>query len=167
MVRLDEIGDTYPGYVASYQIDHVNYGTAAPWPAEADGTGRDLDPPPHSRLRQRSRQLGGKQQWRHAGIGKHPLSTPRVRLAPTNVRATITGGNQVNLTWTPSVDPESGVDHYMIYRDGQLCGTSTTTNFTDSSNVTAQGRHSYQISAVNHDGFEGLRHGRERDHGQC
>ena len=73
------------------------------------------------------------------------------------MRATFTGGNQVNLAWSPAVDPESGVDHYVIYRDGQLCGTSTTTSFTDSNNVTAQARHSYQISAVNYDGFEGSR----------
>ena len=35
MVRLDQLGGTYPGYVASFQIDHVNYGTAAPWPARS------------------------------------------------------------------------------------------------------------------------------------
>ena len=40
--------------------------------------------------------------------------------APANVRATFTGGNQVNLAWSPAVDPESGVDHYVIYRDGEL-----------------------------------------------
>jgi hypothetical protein len=77
--------------------------------------------------------------------------------SPLNARATVTGGSQVNLVWDAAIDPESGVDHYLVYRDGQAYGTATTTGFTDTSNVSPSARHAYQVSAVNYDGFEGPR----------
>ena len=76
--------------------------------------------------------------------------------APASVQATFPR-SKVSLTWSAAVDPDSGVDHYIIYRDGQQIGTSTTTSYIDSSGVTAATLHSYQISAVNYDGFEGSR----------
>ena len=36
------MAQSYPGYVASYEIDHVNYGDDAPWPTEPDGSGPAL-----------------------------------------------------------------------------------------------------------------------------
>ena len=154
MVRLDQVDGTYPGYIASFQIDHVNYGTDAPWPTDADGSGRALiriDPAGYG---------NDPVNWEASNIGGTPGATniPIDTSGPTtpmNVRATFSGG-QVSLSWSPAVDLGSGVDHYVIYRDGELCGTSTTTAFTDSSSLTAQGRHLYQISAVNCDGYEGL-----------
>ena len=72
MVRLDQIGDTYPGYIASYEIDHVNYGDGGALAHRARRQRAGPDPHPHGRLRQRSDQLGGEQHRRHAGSGQPP-----------------------------------------------------------------------------------------------
>jgi hypothetical protein len=76
--------------------------------------------------------------------------------APANLWAGFNGADQVTLTWSPAVDPDSGVDHYVIYRDGTAYATSTTTSFTDSS-LGSQSWHAYQVSAVNYGSFEGAR----------
>ena len=154
MVRLDQLGDTYPGYVASFQVDHVNYSTADPWPTTTDGSGRALirlDPAAYGNdpISWAASNKRGTPGAANIGIDTSPPTIP------ANVRAT-PSGSQVNLAWAPAVDPESGVDHYAIYRDGSLCGTSATATFSDASGLTAQGRHSYRISAVNGDGYEGL-----------
>ena len=68
----------------------------------------------------------------------------------------MTGSNtQVTLAWSPVLGLPSGVDHYNIYRDGTLYATSTTTSFTDSSGISSQTRHAYQVTAVNFDGTRG------------
>jgi hypothetical protein len=155
MIRLEQIGNTYPGYVASFQIDHVNYGVDTPWPATADGRGRAL-------IRIDSAAYGNDPvNWEASNSGGTPgrenvpidTSGPTI---PTNLRASCAGG-QVTLSWTPATDPESGVGSYVIYRDGEVCGTSTTTSFTDTSNLSLQGRHLYEVAAVNNDDYEGAR----------
>lgn len=78
--------------------------------------------------------------------GGTDLTAPTV---PTNLRAALTTSTQVTLNWNASSDPETGVDHHIIYRDGVAYGTSQTTNFVDSTNINPQSRHTYQISAVN------------------
>ena len=76
--------------------------------------------------------------------------------APANLRATLAGNNtQVALSWSPVPDLTSGIDHYVIYRDGQAYATSTTASYTDSSNISSQSRHTYQVAAVNFDGVTG------------
>ncbi len=76
--------------------------------------------------------------------------------APANLRATLTGSNtQVTLNWSPVTDLTSGVDHYVIYRDGQAYATSTTASYTDTSNISSLNRHTYQVAAVNFDGVTG------------
>ncbi len=82
---------------------------------------------------------------------------PTPPTTPANLRGTLVNNNQVNLSWDAANDPESGVDHYIIYRDGSVYGTSPTTSFTDSTNITPQARHTYQISAVNSGNLEGLK----------
>ncbi|MHB1034284.1 MAG: lamin tail domain-containing protein [Pirellulales bacterium] len=78
--------------------------------------------------------------------------------APTGLQATITGATpQVNLSWSPAADADSGVDHYVIYRDGTQLATATATTYADTAGITSTSRHSYQVSAVNYDGFEGPR----------
>ena len=64
--------------------------------------------------------------------------------------------NQITLTWSPVQDLTSGIDHYAIYRDGSLYATSTTTSYTDTSGISSQTRHSYQVAAVNYDGVQGV-----------
>jgi hypothetical protein len=153
MVRLDEIGDTYPGYVASYQIDHVNYGTQAPWPSEPDGAGPAL-------IRIHTADYGNDvANWRASNMGGTPgaADLPLDRSAPsipTNlVGRAMTSPNTITLTWTASSDSQSYVDHYVIYRNGSVIGTSTTASYSDT-NVQVVTNYSYQVSAVNRDGYE-------------
>ena len=72
---------------------------------------------------------------------------------PADLRATLAGSTQVNLVWNAAIDLQSGVDHYAIYRDGAAYATSTTTAFTDTNNISSMSRHTYQVAAVNCDGF--------------
>ena len=59
----------------------------------------------------------------------------------------------ITLTWTASTDSQSYVDHYVVYRNGSAIGTSATASYSDTS-VQAATNYSYQVSAVNRDGFE-------------
>jgi hypothetical protein len=63
---------------------------------------------------------------------------------PTELKA-VREGDKVKLTWNASVDNESGVDCYKIYRDGVCVELSATTSYADAVN----GKHNYQVSAVN------------------
>jgi hypothetical protein len=56
--------------------------------------------------------------------------------------------NRVDLSWTAAADLETGVHHYVIYRDGQRYATSTTTSYSDLS-AAAGWRHQYQVTAAN------------------
>ncbi len=81
---------------------------------------------------------------------------PTAPAAPANLQGAVTGSNnQITLTWNPVLEPTSGIDHYAIYRDGALYATSTTTSYTDTSGISSQTRHSYQVAAVNYDGVQG------------
>ena len=63
---------------------------------------------------------------------------------PSQLKAT-RKGDQVKLSWKASVDNESGVDCYKIYRDGVCIDLSATTSYED----IISGKHNYQIRAVN------------------
>ena len=76
--------------------------------------------------------------------------------APADLHAAVTGANnQIALAWTPVTDLAGGIDHYVIYRDGQAYATSATASFTDVSGINSQSRHTYQVAAVNYDGVQG------------
>ena len=64
---------------------------------------------------------------------------------------------QVTLAWSPVLGLPSGVAHYNIYRDGSLYATSTTTSYVDTSGISSKTRHSYQVTAINFDGLEGVK----------
>jgi chitodextrinase len=76
--------------------------------------------------------------------------------APTNVAAETVSQAQINLTWTASEDPESGVDRYIVYRDNTMIGSVTDTSFADSG-LTQNTTYIYSISAVNGEEIEGDR----------
>jgi hypothetical protein len=91
-----------------------------------------------------------------AGIVPDNMTPP----APADLSATMNGSNsQVALTWNPVLGLPSGVEYYNVYRDGTLYSTPgavTSTSFTDM-NISPQTRHSYQVTAVNFDGTEGVK----------
>lgn len=153
MIRLEQLGDEYLGYAASFQIDHVNYGVAAPWPTEADGSGPALS-------RVHTADYGNDPiNWQASNIDGTPgaanlaldASAPTV---PANLvgQATLSPAT-ITLTWIASTDSQSGVDHYVVYRNDLAIATVPTPTFVDTT-VQALANYSYQISAVNRDGFE-------------
>ncbi|NQU21057.1 MAG: fibronectin type III domain-containing protein, partial [Candidatus Nealsonbacteria bacterium] len=73
---------------------------------------------------------------------------------PTNVSATPISASRIDLSWTAALDPESGIDHYNIFRNGTKVGESTTTTFSDTGLANATS-YSYRIDAVNGAGIEG------------
>ncbi len=75
---------------------------------------------------------------------------------PTNVTAEAVSQTQINLTWTASEDPESGVDRYIVYRDDSTIGSVTETSFADSG-LEQNTTYMYSISAVNGEEIEGGR----------
>ncbi|MGA2033900.1 MAG: lamin tail domain-containing protein, partial [Thermoguttaceae bacterium] len=75
---------------------------------------------------------------------------------PADLCAAVTGSNnQITLTWSHVLDPTSGVDHYVIYRDGVSYATSNAATITDSTGISPQTPHSYQVAAVNYDLVQG------------
>jgi hypothetical protein len=81
------------------------------------------------------------------GLDSSPPSVPQ------NLRFTLNTPTQVDLAWDASTDPQTGVDHYNIYRNGTLLGTSTTTTFSDTTLV-AGNAYQYRVSVVNGIDFE-------------
>ena len=80
------------------------------------------------------------------------LSPPTV---PEGLAATVVSRSEIDLSWTPSIDLESGVTEYRVIRNGFEIGTTTTNSFNDSQ-VPGIGTYLYQVSAVNGDGFDDL-----------
>jgi len=60
------------------------------------------------------------------------------------------------ITWTASTDPESGVAHYNVYRNGNQISESVSTNFFDS-NLLPGTTYTYEVSAVNGQGLESVK----------
>jgi autotransporter-associated beta strand protein len=143
---------------AYYDFDHVHYydGRLPPWPTEPDGAGPGLN-----RL---NVGLYGSEQsnW---GAGNY-LGTPgTANLAldalpptvPTGLAAHVVPSPpaSITLTWDPAVAAASYVDHYLVYRNGQLIGTvpaTPTPSFTDT-DLQTSASYAYQVSAVNRDQY--------------
>jgi len=140
------------GFIPYYRIDYVNYNDAVPWPAEPDGQGSALnridtaaygnDP-----INWAASTLRGTPGAANLSIDRTPPTVPpnlaaEVRVDPITIA----------LTWDASVDAETHVDHYVVYRDGELLGTTPSASYDDAGVATAVG-YSYQVAAVNRDGY--------------
>ena len=73
--------------------------------------------------------------------------------APTNLSATPVSTESIELFWSPSTDPESGIAFYRVFRDGTEIGTPTGTDYQDAG-LEATTTYEYRVSAVNGDGLE-------------
>jgi len=145
-------------FLPFYRIDRADYNDVAPWPIEGDGAGSSL-----VRLRPGPDELYGNDPASWAA-GSHMGTPGSVNLMIDPSPPTVVGGlvaqvaltpaTQIDLSWTAASDPDSSVDHYVIYRDGAVIGTSATESFSDPE-VTGLTPYSYQVSAVNRDQFEG------------
>ncbi|MCU0963000.1 MAG: lamin tail domain-containing protein, partial [Pirellulaceae bacterium] len=157
-VKLFQIGDADPltSYVPYYRADYTNFKDHAPWPAEPDGTGSSLN-------RLDVNQYGNDPiNWiaggRRGTPGKANVAIDKsAPSAPTLLTSHVTANpDAITLQWAAAIDHESYVDYYVVYRDGKVLGTATTTSWRDEA-VEPLRPYAYEVSAVNRDGYEGLR----------
>ena len=80
-----------------------------------------------------------------------PDTTPPT--TPQDLTAAVVSETQIDITWQAASDPESGINHYSIYRDNAGIGQSSTTSFSDN-NLTQGTTYTYEVSAVNNAGLE-------------
>jgi large repetitive protein len=78
--------------------------------------------------------------------------------APGNLGGTATSSTRVSLNWSAATDAESGIDEYVVYRNGGEAGRTSGLTYQDSG-LTPDTEYGYQVSAVNGQGIEGNRSG--------
>jgi fibronectin type 3 domain-containing protein len=72
---------------------------------------------------------------------------------PTDLSATPISTESIGLSWSPSIDDESGVAYYRVFRDGSDIAAPIGTEYQDTG--LAEGTtYEYRVSAVNGDGLE-------------
>ena len=152
-VRLFQLGALTDGVIQQYEAERANYDDNAPWPGEPDGGGPAL-------VRVHPAGYGNDPiNWQASNVKGTPgtANIPFDSSAPTipvNVAGRVTlNPTTITVSWSASQDAQSSVAHYVIYRDGRVIGTATTTSFADEG-VVSMTPHSYQVSAVNRDGRE-------------
>ncbi|MHA1973179.1 MAG: fibronectin type III domain-containing protein, partial [Candidatus Hodarchaeales archaeon] len=72
----------------------------------------------------------------------------------TGLTASAASSSQIDLVW--NANSESDLDYYNIYRDGVLIATATSTSYSDTG-LTSETTYTYQVSAVDLSGNEGLK----------
>ncbi|MEE8452309.1 MAG: lamin tail domain-containing protein, partial [Thermoguttaceae bacterium] len=126
-VKLMRAGDPeVSGYLPYYRIDYVNYNDVVPWPLEADGRGSALNRIDTAAYGNDPINWAASTQFGTPGAANISIdrTAPSV---PGNLGGyTTIAPNTVSLTWNASNDAETFVDHYRIYRDGDLLATSPT-----------------------------------------
>jgi hypothetical protein len=85
-----------------------------------------------------------------APAGERDTSPPT---APNGLKFSSADSKQVDLSWQPAADPDTGIVHYLVYRDGEVIGTARGTNFSDTALTGVD--HTYQVAAVNLHGTQG------------
>lgn len=95
-------------------------------------------------------QVGDMYRVKVAPYGKPDASAPS---PPDGIRASRVNATRIELSWLPSVDSETGVATYNIYRNGALVSSVTGTAFADA--VFEHTASVYEISAVNLHGTQG------------
>ncbi len=83
-----------------------------------------------------------------------PDATPPT--APVSVTATPVSNQQINLSWGPATDSDTGIVQYMVYRDGVYVATVRGLSYSDIGLI-EQTTYSYTVSAINFHGIEGPR----------
>ncbi|NQT85807.1 lamin tail domain-containing protein [bacterium] len=152
-VRLYKPGDPEPGgFVPSILVERVKYDDALPWPGRTDGEGSSLSRAVpldygNDSANWRSSTTGGTPGALNVLIDSTPPGTP------DGLAADPATHEQIDLVWNAATDGQSGVDHYVIYRDGVAIGASPTPDYADGGLLEAM-TYTYRVSAVNGDGFE-------------
>lgn len=76
--------------------------------------------------------------------------------APQNVVPIPVNDHQIELSWEPAVDSETGIVMYEVFRDGLHLSTIKGWTFSDT-DLTELTDYSYEVSALNYHGIEGPR----------
>ena len=66
---------------------------------------------------------------------------------PQDLAASPVGTERIDLSWTASEDPESGIEGYRVFRDGILVARTGSAGFTDNGLAPAT-NYCYRVSAV-------------------
>ena len=147
------------GYVPSYRVDHVTYNNALPWPVEPDGDGPAL-------IRVHTADYGNDPiNWQASNKGGTPgqanlVIDKSVPTIPANLaaQAWLSPTAEISLAWIASSDPQSDVDHYVVYRNGSAIGTTPTAPTANApyldTSIAAGANYVYTVTAVNRDGYE-------------
>jgi hypothetical protein len=130
-------------------VDHVDYSDALPWPTLADGGGSSLS-------RFAPLDYGNEpNNWLPSTIGGTPGTvntfydtTPPSD--PSNLVASVAGPAQIDLNWTASIELQSAVLRYNIFRNGELIDTSPTNAYSDTTAAPGT-EYFYEVSALNLD----------------
>lgn len=72
---------------------------------------------------------------------------------PANVRVMAVGDGQIDVAWNASIDPESGIQFYQIYRNGKAFDTSADSTYSDT-HLSGHKSYTYEVSAVNWESLE-------------
>ena len=90
--------------------------------------------------------------------GEHPVQDSTSPSTPQGLTVGNVTENQISLFWSPSLDVESGVAYYSIYRNNETLkiGQSNTPSYVDSG-LTPGHAYTYEVSAVNGVGLESVR----------
>ena len=142
-----------PGTSLMLEVDRITYSDEAPWYPRADGLGPSL-----SRIN--GNAFGNDPaNWLTSTQAGTPgrdniFEDPTPPTTPQSLAGSVLLDGNVALGWLPSVDADSRVEHYAIYRDNRQIGTSPIPFFRDAVRWTEGAELSYQVTAVNSDGFE-------------
>lgn len=86
--------------------------------------------------------------WARLAGWAGPVTDSTAPSVPQNLQAVLTGEMQVDLSWDASIDDESGVSRYRIYRNDLSLTTTTRTSFSDMDCIPGE-IYRYQVSAIN------------------
>ncbi len=152
-LRLSRPGVPDGATVPSILVDRVDYRDREPWPLQADGGAAALN-------RAVAAEYGNDSINWQPSIADGTPGQPNLSAdvtppsAPSNVGLVVEAGPRIRVTWETAFDPETEVAFYRVYRDGELIGTTATTEFTDG-DVAELTTYAFEISAVNAQGLEG------------
>jgi hypothetical protein len=83
-----------------------------------------------------------------SALSNRALSDATPPSTPSGLQTILVTANRIELSWNQSLDPETGVRYYSVYRDGALLATVTTPSFVDST-VFGLTTYTYSIVATN------------------
>ena len=141
-------------------VDEIDYEDGRPWPTGPDGEGPSL-----SKL---GPSLFGNEpaNWGTGSVGGTPgrenvLVDTTAPTKPLDLVARAVSATEVAVAWTPAEDPESGISHYDVYRNGDFYDTTPIPFFVDTGVSFADNAVSYYVVAINGDGLQS--NGRSND----